>query len=184
MTLTEMQDRLVSKIEVSLLQTIAYGAKHDEENALVALRRAVDWAIPEGYQRMFLDEGDSLVWWLRKLMATELDLAREKVHYVKNLIDAIDAEKQDYGAPIDGTFGVGMVDESSNSEPLTNREREVLGAIEMGLTNAAIAQKLGLTVGTVKIYVHNICGKLGVKNRTHAVAKARALKLLSRWKSS
>jgi len=48
---------------------------------------------------------------------------------------------------------------------LTERETEIMCLVAEGLTNRQIAEKLVLSTGTVKIHVHNIYGKLGVKNR-------------------
>ena len=64
-------------------------------------------------------------------------------------------------------------------EPLSEREREVLHHIADGLTNREIGEHLYLTLNTVKIHTRNIYGKLGVKNRTQAVSKARDLGILS-----
>jgi LuxR family transcriptional regulator, maltose regulon positive regulatory protein len=64
-------------------------------------------------------------------------------------------------------------------EALTNRELEVLGLIDKGLSNEAIAKELFLSLGTVKWHTTNIYGKLGVRRRTEAVAQARKLKLIS-----
>lgn len=63
-------------------------------------------------------------------------------------------------------------------EPLTPRELEVLALIAQGLSNQAIADRLVITVGTVKSYAVAIYSKLGVRSRTQAVALARELKLL------
>jgi ATP/maltotriose-dependent transcriptional regulator MalT len=63
-------------------------------------------------------------------------------------------------------------------ESLSARELEVLRLIAEGLSNAEIAQKLFLTVGTVKVHSRNIYGKLGANNRTQAVAQAQKLNLL------
>jgi predicted ATPase/DNA-binding CsgD family transcriptional regulator len=68
--------------------------------------------------------------------------------------------------------------EQSLVEPLTPREMQVLGLIAAGLSNSAIAEELVLAVGTVKWYTGQIYGKLGVSNRTQAVARARELGLL------
>ena len=62
-------------------------------------------------------------------------------------------------------------------KPLSQRELEVLGLVAQGSTNREIAERLFITVGTVKTHVHNILGKLGVQNRTEAVARARELGL-------
>jgi LuxR family maltose regulon positive regulatory protein len=63
-------------------------------------------------------------------------------------------------------------------EPLTERELEVLQFIAKGLSNREVAQRLVISMPTVKWHSSNIYGKLSVKNRTQAVAKARALGIL------
>ena len=62
-------------------------------------------------------------------------------------------------------------------QPLTEREIEILRLVDDGLSNSEIADKLIVTVGTVKKHLNNIFGKLGVSSRTQALAGARALNL-------
>ena len=62
-------------------------------------------------------------------------------------------------------------------EPLSEREIEVLRLVTVGLSNRAIAEKLIISAGTVKTHIHNLCGKLGVHNRTEAAMRARELGL-------
>jgi DNA-binding NarL/FixJ family response regulator len=57
-------------------------------------------------------------------------------------------------------------------ELLTPREVEVLGAIGEGLTNKAIARRLGISLHTVKFHVESLFRKLGARTRTEALAKA------------
>jgi NarL family two-component system response regulator YdfI len=57
-------------------------------------------------------------------------------------------------------------------EPLTPRELDVLELVAEGLSNKAIAARLGISDQTVKFHVASICGKLGVANRTEAVRRA------------
>ena len=63
-------------------------------------------------------------------------------------------------------------------EPLTEREIDVLRLVTAGLSNAAIAEQLVVSVGTVKTHLKHIYGKLAVQSRTQAVAEARRLNLL------
>jgi LuxR family maltose regulon positive regulatory protein len=63
-------------------------------------------------------------------------------------------------------------------EPLTERELEVLRLIGQGLSNPAIADRLIISVGTVKAHTNRIYGKLAVTNRVEAVTRARVLALL------
>lgn len=58
------------------------------------------------------------------------------------------------------------------SEPLTSREHEVLALIAEGLSDAAIAQQLGIAVGTARWHTKRILAKLGVSNRTQAALAA------------
>jgi DNA-binding NarL/FixJ family response regulator len=63
-------------------------------------------------------------------------------------------------------------------EPLSERERDVLQLLALGLSNREIAERLALAEGTVKNYVTNILGKLGVRDRTQAAVRARELGML------
>ena len=65
--------------------------------------------------------------------------------------------------------------QSSLVEPLSSRELEVLHLIAEGLSNLAIAQKLFLSTGTVKVHIKHIYSKLDVNSRTQAVARLREL---------
>ncbi len=68
--------------------------------------------------------------------------------------------------------------ESELVEPLSEREIKVLQFIAEGLTNQEIVSRLYLSLNTIKVHTRNIYGKLGVNNRTQAVARARALGIL------
>ncbi|MEM9088324.1 MAG: response regulator transcription factor [Cyanobacteria bacterium P01_F01_bin.53] len=63
--------------------------------------------------------------------------------------------------------------------PLTNRELEILECIVSGCSNAQIAEKLFVTVGTVKTHVRNILNKLGASDRTQAAVRALRAGLIS-----
>ena len=63
-------------------------------------------------------------------------------------------------------------------EQLSNREIEVLRLMAAGMSNREIAGKLFISTGTAKTHVHNVCGKLGARNRTEATARAIELGLV------
>ena len=63
-------------------------------------------------------------------------------------------------------------------EPLNKIEFQILSLLNRGLTNQEIANKLAMTVGTIKWLMNQIFGKLQVRNRIEALARARQLKLL------
>ena len=119
-------------------------------------------AEPQGYIRLFLDEGEPIVALLRQAYARAIAL-----DYVATLLSAFGEQ-----APAAPAHAFPLV------ETLTERERAVLRLLVAGLSNAAMAQELVITVGTVKRHVNNIYTKLGVNSRTQAVARAHALRLL------
>jgi LuxR family maltose regulon positive regulatory protein len=135
----------------------------DVSAALVSLERALTLAEPEGYVRLFLDEGPPAARLLYR--AAERGI---QPTYAGRLLAAFPE------AP-------SRLPPSSPSiiEPLTERERQILQLIAEGLTNKEVARELVLSVGTVKVHAHNIYGKLGVSGRTQAIAKGRELGLLS-----
>jgi LuxR family maltose regulon positive regulatory protein len=63
-------------------------------------------------------------------------------------------------------------------EPLSKTELDIAHLLNGGLTNQEIADKLAMTVGTTKWHMNQIFGKLQVRNRVEALARARQLKLL------
>lgn len=66
-------------------------------------------------------------------------------------------------------------DRAASAPPLTRRERELIELVRQGLRNRDIASELGVTEGTVKVYLHAIFDKLRVENRTELALKAAEL---------
>ena len=64
---------------------------------------------------------------------------------------------------------------ASHPPSLTPRERELVDLVRQGLRNRDIAAKLGVTEGTVKVYLHAIFDKIGVDNRTELAMRAADL---------
>jgi LuxR family maltose regulon positive regulatory protein len=167
----EAQQRVDLMIEILILQSLALDAMGRSEEALDALSRALALARPGGYVRSFVDEGAPLAGLLYRTAARDAALPGRDAEqeYASELLAAFSASER-----------TAMLAERPLElvEPLSERELEVLGLIAQGLSNREIAQRLFLSLPTVKWHTHNIYGKLAVKNRTQAVAKARALRLL------
>jgi LuxR family maltose regulon positive regulatory protein len=130
----------------------------------------------EGFVRLYLDEGPSMVALLRQAAARGIE-----PDYVRKLLEAFPGRADSDGALTNGirrpsgTHGV----PAYLVEPLSEREIEVLHLMAQGLSNREIAEQLVVASGTVKAHVHNICGKLGVRNRTQAILQAQQLRLLT-----
>jgi LuxR family maltose regulon positive regulatory protein len=154
-----------SVLEILIVQALALQALHDRTRSLSTLERALTLAAPEGYIRLFVDEGAPMRDLLRQAGARGLVPS-----YVSTLLEAFEpgGEASASSAPHPATL----------IEPLTAREREVLRLLAEGASNREIARRLILSTGTVKKYVYNICGKLGVQSRTQALVRAQALHLL------
>ena len=75
-------------------------------------------------------------------------------------------------------------DQAANPDSLTRRELEVLALLDSGLTNEMVGARLSLSITTIKWHLKNIYGKLGVANRSGALAKIRPLGLLESHRTS
>ena len=144
-----------------------------------ALAQALGLAEPEGFIRIFLDEGEPMrevirIWGLETGRQKKLtDLQKRLMIYADKLLEAFtDNVPRIQSRPTDSP-----VLQSSVVDPLSARELEVLHLIAEGLSNDAIAQKLFLSTGTVKVHLKHIYGKLDVNSRTQAVARLRELNL-------
>ncbi len=160
--------RTGSVIEILVLQALAHEAQGEIPPALSSLERALTLAEPEGYLRIFVDEGPPMARLLYDALSRGI-----AADYVRQLLAAFPVSEP--GQPL--TLAP-KTRESEWVEPLTKRELEVLQLIADGLTNQEIATKLFLSLNTVKAHTRNIYGKLDVHHRTGAVARARALGLL------
>ena len=65
-----------------------------------------------------------------------------------------------------------VTERASTRRPLSPRERELVELVRQGLRNRDIAARLGVTEGTVKVYLHGVFGKLGIGNRTELAIRA------------
>lgn len=156
--------RTRSEIERQALIALARADRDELFLAMQALRVALLFAQPEGYQRLFLDEGRPMEGLLRLALA---ETRGEPLHpYVRSLVRAIDGQT---AASADAAGGLQL---------LSFQERRVLALLAAGCTKTEIARKLVVSVNTVKTQVRSIYGKLGASSRSEVIAAARRLHLI------
>lgn len=154
-------------IEILILQALAKYAGGEKIGSVETLTKALALAQPEGYLRLFVDEGVKM----EELL--ELVVKSTGVGGLTSYTDKLLGAFQDRLAKPSVSLRQPLL------EPLSPRELEILYLVAGGMSNRQIADKLVLATGTVKKHLNNIFGKLDVQNRTQSVARARELHLLS-----
>jgi LuxR family maltose regulon positive regulatory protein len=148
----EAGGRTGSVIEILVLQALAYGT-------VAPLVRALKLAEPQGYVRVFVDEGPPMVALLKAVLKQRVSWT-----YVRGLVDA---------------GGKRTVAPQRLVDPLSERELGVLRLLATDLDGPAIARELVVSLNTLRTHTRNIYAKLGVNSRREAVRRAGELKLLS-----
>ncbi|MBN1583673.1 MAG: hypothetical protein JXA89_23405 [Anaerolineae bacterium] len=158
--------RMVRVVEISLLKALALQAQDQPEAALVPLEQCLSWAEQEGYVRLFLEAGQGISSLLQLASGHSIS-----PNYTRTLLAAMDISLPESQTTVPHRS-------QPLIEPLTKRERQVLLLIGDGLSNRDIAEKLVVSLNTVKKHSSNLYGKLGVTSRTQAITRARELDLL------
>jgi LuxR family maltose regulon positive regulatory protein len=154
-------------IEMHILTALAHVIGKDEHAALSALADAIHLAEPEGYIRSFVDEGPPMALLLSKLR--EQHRRQGSTPYLDTLLAAFVTERREAGKSPTAVL----------PDPLSAREIDVIQELARGASNQDIADRLVLSIETVKRHLYNIFLKLGVNNRTQAVIRAQYLGILS-----
>ncbi len=152
--------RTGSAIEILVLQALAYHVLGDIPAALMPLERALTLAEPEGYIRTFVDEGKPIAALLEAALKQGIALS-----YVRHLLSAFG--KAESRASV----------KQSLTEPLSERERDVLRLLGTDLSGPDIARELMVSLNTLRTHTKNIYEKLEVNNRRAAVRRAEELDL-------
>lgn len=153
------------QVELLVLKALALQQMERLDGALEALGQALILGEPEGYHMTFVEHGDPMA----KLLYQAIEHGISPV-YAGHLLDSITLSLSTHTSKWKEDTGL--------IEALSDREMDVLGLVAEGLSNAEIAQRLFISLSTVKGHIANIFGKLNVRNRTQAVARARSLGLL------
>ena len=181
----EAGGRMGSVIEILALRALALQAQYESSEALAALERSLVLAEPEGYVRLFIDEGAPMAALLSELLKPRSrgfrNARQHPLHsYVRSLLKELFESPYTSTDPlVPGGYATGQDQPLPEHLPLTAREREVLQLIAVGLSNQEIASRLFIATGTVKGYVHSLLRKLEVDSRTQAISRAHELHLLS-----
>jgi LuxR family maltose regulon positive regulatory protein len=160
-------------IQAAALQALVWRALQHTPEALAALDRALTLAEPRGFVRTFLDLGAPMAELLQQYERHSGEHGASP--YVRRLLAAFAREldtaaHQELAAQYVQLYGI---------TPLTPRELELLDLMARRLTYREIAERLVISPNTVKKHVSNIYGKLGVRNRRQAIARAQEVGLLS-----
>jgi LuxR family maltose regulon positive regulatory protein len=156
----QQSERRRNLITIYLLQTLVYRALGHERQALARVEDAVQLAAPQDYRRAFLDEGPSIIDFLSRVR-----------HIAPAFVDSIQAYHGKSAPPAQAA-------PTELTEPLTDREVEILRLIAAGRSNPEIAELLYLSLNTVKWHAKNLYSKLSVSNRVEAITRAQELDLL------
>jgi len=152
-----------------MLLALTLYAQGKTKQALSTLGPILAQAEPEGYLRLFADEGEVMA----HLLALIAPFTTASPDYLQRIQAAI--------APVwhQPDAATQPAPRSTLYEPLSAREWDVLQLVAEGLSNQQIAEHLVLSLYTVKLHVKHLLAKLGATNRTQAVVRARALHILS-----
>lgn len=176
--------RLSSQIEILVLQSMVLHIQRDG-SAKNVLLQALALGEPEGYRRIYLDEGQYLSELLTQCQLEQQSLSSylPSPAFINCIIETLAEENNTFSSTNKSipqyTSSEKIELENGISVSLTAREMEVLQLIADGKTNQEISTHLFLALNTVKRHVYNIFAKLDVKKRTQAVSKARKLGLIS-----
>jgi LuxR family maltose regulon positive regulatory protein len=156
----ESGERTASVIEILVLEALAYQMQGNLSTAMALLERALMLAEPEGYIRLFVDEGAPMADLLGR--AAKQDIAPSYVRQLRAAFGSIEATPVRQALP----------------EPLSERELDVLRLLGTDLSGPEIAQELVVSLSTLRTHTQNIYTKLGVNSRRTAVRRAEELGLI------
>jgi LuxR family maltose regulon positive regulatory protein len=158
----EASGRAGSLLEIGMLQALAHDAQGDREQALECLAQA--WTLapePDGYVRLFLDEGAPMITLLRHAEHVGVDN-----QHVRRLLAPVAASGAD-------TTSAGVSPVPPLPDPLSERELQVLRLLASELSGPQIAGELFVSRNTLRTHTKHIFTKLGVTSRRAAVLRAQ-----------
>ena len=163
----EADRRMGSVIEILVVQALAHEAQGNIPLALTSIECALALAEPEGYVRIFVDEGEPM-----RLLIEKQSRNRDHplIGYADKLLTA-------FPQPAATSKSAIIHQKSDMIEPLSERELEVLRLLGTELSGPEIARELIVSLNTLRTHTKNIFNKLGVNNRRAAVRRAEELNM-------
>ena len=159
------QGRLGSELEILVLFALAQSTQGQTGQALHTLQQALVLAEPQGYVRLFVDEGVPMASLLRLVLSR--GKGKSGATYVRQLLSVLEAEHPEQAGPL-----------ASLLVPLSGRERTILRGLAAGRSTAEMAADLVLSANTIKTQVSSLYHKLNAHSREEAIAEALRLHLL------
>jgi LuxR family maltose regulon positive regulatory protein len=162
------QGRTHSEVEILTLMALAsFALVRDGNQTSSLLKAALELAQTEGYQRLFLDEGEKMVVLLRTLLPA---LRKESYEpYTRKLLRTLTLHDLEQKTPLTASISAF----STPIDPLSSQEQRVFRLLVAGYSNVEIASMLIVSINTVKTQVHSIYRKLNVKSRKEVRAIMR-----------
>lgn len=171
----QQRGRVYRQVKLNLLEAQLHQRRDEVNTAHRCLRRALQLAAPGGFIRCFLDEGDGVLQLLREeyqrlLDADEADVAPGVSRaYIERLLQCSGTDLS----------RVRNARAHQPLEPLSDREKEILGFLANGVSNKEMAARLFVSENTVKFHLKNIYSKMAVRSRLQAITAGRKLGLVS-----
>jgi LuxR family maltose regulon positive regulatory protein len=153
-------------MELLLFRAKIYQSLGETNSALRSVAEALKLGQAGGYLRVFVEEGVQVEQLLRLALS-----GKAGISYIHRILATFSRLQKE-------CWGLSPEKSLTWPEPLSERELEVLRLMAVGFANTEIANKLFISINTVKTHISHIFGKLEVTSRTQAVAKARRLRLV------
>ena len=173
-SVVESGTRKGSLIKILVLRALVFKTQEKHAESSAVLERSLILAEPEGYIRIFVDEGEPM----RHLL---LDYRKVIIKQIGEGVNGESLRLLPYTDKLLAAFPQPVPVEKSKTgtmpEPLSDRELEILQLIATGHSNQEIADNLVIALSTVKSHINNLYGKLGTNRRTQAISIARELRL-------
>ncbi|WP_339676153.1 LuxR C-terminal-related transcriptional regulator [uncultured Zhongshania sp.] len=174
--LAKSENRVGNLIELHLMKMSAEIFRGSTSNATREFTRAIGLAAKRQHIRPFRDRADHIAGLVNEKKAKSWGFATdEEKNFFREICKSL---------PIANSAILEQLErldvETVLLEPPTPRELELLQLIDAGLTNQQLADRLFVSLATVKWHLHNLYNKLEVSNRSSAIAKSRALNLIAK----